>query len=189
MPLQDANPTPSFGGFGLSLGVTIIVIDHIPKQREGRPDGPIGSQRKLAAVTGIALKVTGHCWSKTKSGRLVLTCEKDRTGNYAKGEKVAAIVGEWDSAGESRSFTYRIVNPSHDDEDTGNVGNAILEYVAEAMPEGVNSKRAIATNVKGKTAIIYSMIDNLVDAELLVMTALGKGNNYTITGTGEQAIS
>ena len=118
------------------LGVTIIVIDHIPKQREGRPDGPIGSQRKLAAVTGIALKLTGNCWSKTKNGRLVLTCEKDRTGNYAKGEKVASIVGEWDTSGHSPIFGYRIVNPSQGDDDTGNIGGAILEYVAEAMPEG-----------------------------------------------------
>ena len=169
-----------------SLGVTVLIVDHIPKQKDNRPDGPIGSQRKLAAVTGIALKVTGHCWSKTKDGRLVLTCEKDRTGNYAKGEKVAAIVGDWDSSG---SFAYRIVNPSHDDEDTGNVGRAILEWVDEAMPEGINSKRAIAANVKGKTGAIYSMIDNLVDAELLMMKALGKGNNYTITGTGKQYIS
>ena len=173
------------------LGITIIVIDHIPKQREGRPDGPIGSQRKLAAVTGIALKVTGNCWSKTKNGRLVLTCEKDRTGNYAKGEKVAAIVGEWDSAGHSRSFGYRIVNPSQGDDDTGNIGGAILEYVAEAMPEGINSQRAIIANVKGKRDTIISTIDNLVEGGLLELAqrGKGKGNNYTITGNGLEVIS
>ena len=171
------------------LGVTVIIIDHIPKQREGRPDGPIGSQRKLAAVTGIALKLTGNCWSKTKNGRLVLTCEKDRTGNYAKGEKVAAIVGEWDTAGHSRIFGYRILNPAQSDEDSGNIGSAILEYVAEAMPEGISSKRDIRANVKGKAADIGNTIDNLVEGGLLVMSALGKGNNYTITGTGKELLS
>ena len=168
------------------LGVTIIVIDHIPKQREGRPDGPIGSQRKLAAVTGIALKVTGNCWSKTKNGRLVLTCEKDRTGNYAKGEKVAAIVGEWDSAG---AFGYRIVNPAQGDDDNANMGGAILEYVYDAMPAGVDSKRAIISNVKGKSGDISNTIDNLVEGGLLVKSALGKGHNYTITGNGIELIS
>ena len=171
------------------LGVTVIVIDHIPKQKEGRPDGPIGSQRKLAAITGIGLKLSGICWSKKKDGRLVLTCEKDRTGNYAKGEKVAAITGEWDTSGPERVFGYRIVNPAQGDDDTGNIGGAILEYVAEAMPEGVNSQRAIIANVRGKRDIIISTIDNLVEGGLLVMSALGKGNNYTITGNGLEVIS
>ena len=170
------------------LGVTVIVIDHIPKQKEGRPDGPIGSQRKLAAITGIGLKLSGICWSKKKDGRLVLTCEKDRTGNYAKGEKVAAITGEWDTSGPERVFGYRIVNPTQSDEDTGNIGVLVLEYVSEAMPEGINSKRAIAANVKGKTNTIYAAIDALVEDGMLVMSPYGKGNNYKITGTGESVI-
>ena len=171
------------------LGVTVIVIDHIPKQKDNRPDGPIGSQRKLAAVTGIALKLTGNCWSKTKNGRLLLTCEKDRTGNYAKGEKVAAIVGEWDTSGDSPTFGYRIVDPAQGDDDTSNIGGTILEYVAEAMPEGVNSKREIIANVKGKRDTISSTIDNLVFGGLLILSPRGKGNNYTITGNGLEVIS
>ena len=167
------------------LGVTVIVLDHIPKQKEGRPDGPIGSQRKMAAITGIGLKVTGNCWSKTKNGRLTLLCQKDRTGNYAKSEKVAAIVGEWDSSGYERVFGYRIVNPTQGDDDTGNIGGDILDYVAGEMPEGAKSKRQISSNVKGKNTEINSTIDALVEGGLLAQ----KGNTYTLTDSGFSLLS
>ena len=143
----------------------------------------------MAAITGIGLKVGGTCWSKTKNGRITLINEKDRTGNYAKGEKVAAIIGEWNGEGQTRGFGYRIVNPTQDDEDTGNMGGAILDYVADNMPEGVNSKRAIIANVKGKSADISNTIDNLVEGGLLAVTSRGKGNGYTITGNGLELIS
>ena len=87
----------------------VSILDHIPKRSEDRPDGPIGSQRKLAAPDGISLLVSGYCWTKSKSGRLSLLNHKDRTGNYAKNQIVAVVIGEWEGEGETRSFAYRIV--------------------------------------------------------------------------------
>ena len=49
-------------------GHTLLVIDHVPKQRVGRADGPIGSARKLQAVTGAALDLSGIAWTQKKDG-------------------------------------------------------------------------------------------------------------------------
>ena len=91
----------------------VQVLDHIPKTKDNRPDGPIGSQRKMAAVDGISLLIGGYCWSKTKGGRLTLTNDKDRTGQYGKKQPVATIIGDWE--GESRAFGHSIVKPSKED--------------------------------------------------------------------------
>ena len=37
------------------VGATLLVLDHVPKQKVDRPRGQIGSQRKLAAIDGAAL--------------------------------------------------------------------------------------------------------------------------------------
>ena len=90
----------------------LLVLDHIPKAKENRPDGPIGAVRKLGALDGIALLAKGICWTKTKSGRVSLVNDKDRTGNYAFKEPVATIMGDWQGEGDGRSFAYRIVDPN-----------------------------------------------------------------------------
>ena len=44
-------------------GASVLVLDHVPKRKEGRPLGPIGSQHKLARVDGAALYVSGVPWT------------------------------------------------------------------------------------------------------------------------------
>ena len=110
----------------LTVNAGVSVLDHIPKTKDNRPDGPIGSQRKMAAVDGISLLVGGYCWTGKKGGRLTLTNDKDRTGRYGKKEPVATIIGDWDGQGDSRAFGYRIVEPSKEDSANNNIGGAIL---------------------------------------------------------------
>ena len=134
---------------GVDMGV--LVADHIPKSKE-RADGPIGSQRKLAAVDGISLLVSGYCWTKTKGGRIALTNDKDRTGNYGRKQAVAAVVGEWEGEGDARAFSYRIVEPTKEDA-RDNLGGNILEAVNEAGTAGYVGKNNLA---KAATATPYS---------------------------------
>ena len=56
----------------LEAGCTVLIIDHIPKRKEGRPMGPIGSQHKLARIDGAALLVTGVPWTQKTDGHLVV---------------------------------------------------------------------------------------------------------------------
>ena len=61
-------------------GASVLVLDHVPKRKEGRPLGPIGSQHKLARIDGAALFVSGVPWTQQTDGYLVLTNHKDRHG-------------------------------------------------------------------------------------------------------------
>ena len=42
----------------------VLIVDHVPKQREDRPRGAIGSQAKLARIDGAALAISGAPWTK-----------------------------------------------------------------------------------------------------------------------------
>ena len=164
---------------GVNSGV--LVSDHIPKQKDNRPDGPIGSQRKLAAVDGISLLVSGYCWTKTKSGRLTLTNDKDRTGNYGRKQPVAAVAGEWE--GDARTFSYRIVEPTKEDAND-NLGGKILDAVNEAGPEGFVGKNNLAKAVGGNRNTVLRTIDGLVDSKLLNVEKAKGSDVYTLTNDG-----
>ena len=164
---------------GVNSGV--LVSDHIPKQKDNRPDGPIGSQRKLAAVDGISLLVSGYCWTKTKSGRLTLTNDKDRTGNYGRKQPVAAVAGEWE--GDARTFSYRIVEPTKEDAND-NLGGKILDAVNEAGPEGFVGKNNLAKAVGGNRNTVLRTINSLVDGKLLNVEKAKGSDVYTLTNDG-----
>ena len=162
----------------------VLVVDHIPKTKDNRPDGPIGSQRKLAATDGINLLVGGYCWSKKKGGRITLTNDKDRTGDYGKKETVATIIGEWKGQGDARSFSHRIVEPSHEDSTNNNIGGAILEAVAAAGPEGFKGKSKLQQAVGSNRNVVFATIDNLMDGGLLSATKVGQTDIYKLTADG-----
>ena len=161
----------------------VNVLDHIPKSRE-RADGPIGSQRKMAAVDGISLLVGGYCWSKTKSGRITLINDKDRTGSYGKKESVGTIIGEWIGEGVARSFTYRIVESTKEDSANNNIGGEILKAVALAGPEGYNGKNNLGKAVGGNRNIVFQTIDALVEGGMLAVRKIGQSDHYTLTEEG-----
>ena len=79
----------------LDAGCTVLVLDHIPKRKEGRPLGPIGSQHKLARVDSAALLVSGTPWTQKTDGHLVMVVHKDRHGMLPSpnGKAVARLIG------------------------------------------------------------------------------------------------
>ena len=162
----------------------VQVLDHIPKSRE-RADGPIGSQRKLAAVDGISLLLGGYCWSKTKGGRITLTNDKDRTGSYGRKQAVATIIGDWEGHGDARTFAYRIAEPSKEDTANDNIGGAILEAVNGAGPAGFVGKNQLLKAVGGGNRnAVFSTIDSLVDGLLMTVGKRGQSEIFTLTEAG-----
>ena len=77
--------------FLIASGTT--VIDHIPKRREDRPPGPIGSIQKLAAVTGAAIHMIGSkdMWTREAAGEAKLIVQKDRPGGIGPANSLAGI--------------------------------------------------------------------------------------------------
>ena len=105
---------------------TIIVVDHVPKRdkpgaRTGR--GGIGSQDKLALVTGVSYYVPSlKCWTDTEGGRVTLIVDKDKTsGTSAKPlDTYCTFVGAWHDTPAGRAFDWTIhmpdePTPDHDD--------------------------------------------------------------------------
>ena len=94
-------------------GATVLVLDHVPKQRINRPLGPIGSQHKLARVDGAALFVSGVPWTAKADGYLTLFNHKDRNGQLPApiGKAVARLIGTHEGEGLALS----IVSPEAED--------------------------------------------------------------------------
>ena len=47
-----------------SRNVGVLILDHVPKRRQERPRGAIGSQHKLAKVDGAAIAISGKALDK-----------------------------------------------------------------------------------------------------------------------------
>lgn len=72
-------------------GPAVVLVDHSTKANDN-PLHPSGSKRKRAAIGGASYLVTAtKPLGKGRSGRLKLTCAKDRHGNYARAEVVAHL--------------------------------------------------------------------------------------------------
>ena len=168
-----------------STGAGVLRVDHQPKRSEGRPDGPIGSQRKLAAVEGAALAISGMPWTKRKGGKIILTNHKDRGGDLTapKHQAAAVIVGTWSGEGDARAFGYSIEVPEAQ-ENAEDMGMAILAGIADAGPDGIMGKRAMRDLVSGKNGAKDATIQGLIDAGLVIKSRMGKADNYALTADG-----
>jgi hypothetical protein len=70
----------------------VVVLDHVPKDKDAPSLYAIGSQRKRAAVTGASYRVdTITAFSKGKSGKLKLIVAKDRYGARPQGATAAVV--------------------------------------------------------------------------------------------------
>ena len=167
----------------------IGIVDHIPKRSDDRPAGPIGSQRKLAAVDGIALRVTGVPWTRTRGGQIHLTCEKDRTGIYAKDQPVATIVGTWQDVSDGqRAFAYTIEAPEIE-EAQSSMADQILELIADAADAGIMGLKNLRGKVQGKNSAKDSALSELENGGYITVTTAGSAKLYTITEAGIKRLS
>ena len=169
-------------------GATVLVIDHVPKRKEGRPLGPIGSQHKLARIDGAALLVTGVPWTQKTDGHLVLTNHKDRHGQLPapNGKAVARVIGTH----EHDSLYMNIVGPEKED----NIEEAYiptLRAVMAAGPDGVNGQRAMRDLVVGRASQRDKTIGELVEQGFILKRPperKGQKTHYSITAEGLEEV-
>lgn len=100
-------------------GAAIVVIDHLPKNRESQSFGSTGTTAKKRAIGGTSLRVTiQEPFRPGAGGRAQVTLNKDRHGGLRAAcptedrEPVAATFKLWDEAGDVR---WSFVPPAHDD--------------------------------------------------------------------------
>lgn len=74
------------------LGACVLMIDHVSKDKDKQGRHARGASHKLAAVDGVAYKVTlVHGFSRHRSGQIKLTIAKDRGGAVGSANEVAAV--------------------------------------------------------------------------------------------------
>lgn len=62
-------------------GATVVVLDHVPKDKDGRGRWARGSGAKLGEVDGAAYNVkVGQPWSRSRAGYALVEVAKDREG-------------------------------------------------------------------------------------------------------------
>ena len=157
-----------FPGWLTDRGVTVLLIDHVPKNADGRAD-PIGSQRKKAAVTGMSISLEQvKPFAKGQSGQARAICAKDRWGAFAKGETVAMF--EID-AREGGTLSISAVKPASQEE----IKAAGLRRRAEDVYLFLDGqkdddgnwigvpKQAIKDAVKGKQELTVQAVDLLIE--------------------------
>ena len=129
--------------------VGVLILDHVPKRRQERPRGAIGSQHKLAKIDGAAMGISGKPWTKTQDGAMVLRLEKDRQGDIpgSVGAKVATIKGWYEGA----TLHTSIVAPDDADGQDVDLGMTLLIAIADAGPDGITGAKNLYATVKGKT--------------------------------------
>ena len=167
----------------LDAGCTVLVLDHVPKRKEGRPLGPIGSQHKLARIDGAALFISGIPWTQKTDGHLVLTNHKDRHGQLPApiGKAVARLIGTHEGEGLNMS----IVSPETED----NLEEAYiptLQALADASKDGIHGQKAMRDLVVGRADQRDKAIGDLVDLGFILKTPGRRGVkvHYAITALG-----
>ena len=169
------------------VGTGVLVVDHQPKRKEDRPLGPIGSQRKLAAVDGAALECSGLCWTKKNGGKIILANHKDRGGDLDSpvGKALAVIVGTYAGEGDARGFSYLIERPEQQ-EDVASLSMQILDAVIDAGDDGIGSQTKLRRTVKGNNTAIGTTIEQLIKMGYLLQTKHGQADIYIASEKGKQ---
>ena len=170
----------------INAGAGVLLLDHVPKRREDRPRGGIGSQHKLARVDGAALFVSGQAWTKKTGGKITLRLHKDRPGDLpATINKPVAIVEGVHADG---ALTCTITAPFDDDDEDEGVADNLLVEIAKAGADGVTGSRGIRELMTGKGTKIDAALDDLIAAGLVARSKKGRAHVYSVTEAGSETV-
>ena len=152
-------------------GAAVIGLDHVTKSKDDRGLWAIGSQRKLAAIDGAAYGVDVKVApTKTKDGKLTITCAKDRHGTYQRGHLVAnvAIDNVADGVAVKLTAPDAKFRPTH-----------YMEKVSRFLEDiPCASQRGILAGISGRDSHIKAAIECLVEEGHVKCDATKRGNQY-----------
>ena len=164
-----------------NVGAGVTVLDHKPKNKDNQSRGPIGSQRKLAAVDGVALEVKGLPWTKARDGRISLVVAKDRPGDVGGVDQtVAAVSGTWAGADSDRAIRIELVDANAADAPDG-LGDRILAAVDSGQCASAND---VVKAVKGNRNDVHRLIRELTEEAFIEK----RGGWFMLTDKGQEQL-
>ena len=163
--------------------VTVLILDHVPKRRQDRPRGPIGSIHKLSELDGVGYMISGKPWNKTQDGAMTLTLDKDKQGDIpgTQGQRIATIKGQHRDGVICTSIG---VPGKGEDDDVDDMAMILLIAIADKGPEGVRGARNLRALIKGNHKAKDDAIQELIADELVLSTKAGQAFIYTLTDNG-----
>lgn len=157
-------------------GAAVIGLDHVTKSKDDRGRWAIGSQRKLAAIDGAAYGVdVVVAPTKTKDGKLKVTCAKDRHGTHQPGNLVATatINNVADGVAVALAAPDAKFRPTY-----------YMEQVSRFLEEiPCASQRGIVDGVTGRASHIRAAIECLVEEGFVKCDTTKRGNQYQLITT------
>lgn len=168
-------------------GACVVVVDHLPKNRENRGKGGIGAQAKRAMMTGCAITVdVVEPFGRGMTGRLRLTVDKDRPGHVralcpdAKSIGTAVLRSDTDTG--NVTVTIEEADPvSRADKERGRnsmLMEAICEYLA-TNPERTSLK-GIREAVRAKATAVDEALEQLIRHGHVERAKQGTGFAHTL---------
>jgi hypothetical protein len=168
-------------------GACVVVVDHLPKNKENRGKGGIGAQAKRAMMTGCAITVDVlDPFGRGMTGRLKLTVDKDRPGHVRAlcpdAKSLGTAILRSDSSTGSVTVSIEEADPiSRADHDRGH-STMLMETICEHLatqPERT-SLRAIRQAVKGGNPEIGTALESLIRHGYVSREGAGAGFAHTL---------
>ena len=186
LPTDSNNASPWFDKHvvpWLEKGVGVLLLDHVPKRLEDRPRGAIGSQHKLARISGAGLMLAGTPWTKTQGGQVRLVNHKDRPGDLPEPlNKTVAVVTVAHTEGGRLTYT---IDPPDAEENAEDLSPLLLAAMVEAGPDGVRTSKGVRNLLKGRGRDIDMALEDLLKVGWVAKTKDGPAFVYTVTAEGE----
>lgn len=145
-------------------GPAVLLLDHLPKS-DNAAASPIGSQRKRAAISGvqmIQLVKSGMTFKRGRAGEALLTCTKDRHGNFVTGETAMTLIVNPEPARGEAGLNVVLARVSGDEwAPTRHMLDVSTFLEKEGTPQ---STGAIKKKVKGKAETLTIALQILVES-------------------------
>lgn len=152
-------------------GAAVVGLDHVTKSKDDRGRWAIGSQRKLAAIDGAAYGVdVKSAPTKTRDGKLTITCAKDRHGTFQAGNLVAnvGINNVADGVRVTVTAPDAKFRPTH-----------FMEQVSRFLEEIPSaSQRGILSGIHGRDSYKKAALECLVEEGYVRCDTTQRGHQY-----------
>ena len=162
-------------------GLTVLFLDHVPKQRKDRPKGGIGSVEKQIILDGAELYAHGTPWNGQEGGAVSLMLHKDRAGQVParEGHDAATVYAEWAEDRLTLDWSVGLPNAKPEGED---LQDELLTALEGSGTEGVKGSRALRELLKGKRAKdVDAAREELLQAGMIERAKDGRGYLYTVS--------
>ncbi len=159
---------------------SVVMLDHVPKAGDEPAKYAIGSQRKLAAITGASYRCDTLIEpAKGKPGKLKLVVAKDRLGNRAKGTTACEVhIADVGELLEVR-FAVSEAQAAHERGEKFRP-TVLMERVSKWLEFHPGAtKRSIHADVNGKREAIAVALEVLIDEGFVRVDRVGQSHEHT----------